>query len=60
MEMMGTRAAAEKWGYSQAIIQKWCREGRIKDAEQDKKSRPWRIPINAECPRKPKKPEHDS
>ncbi len=55
MEFMGTKQAAEKWGYSQSIISNWCRNGKIKNAEQDKKGSPWRIPINAECPRKIKK-----
>ena len=50
MEYMGTKQASEKWGYSQSVITKWCREGLIKDAEQDKKGSPWRIPINAERP----------
>lgn len=49
---MGTKEAAEKWGYSQATVSKWCRERKIKKAEQDKKGSPWRIPINAECPGK--------
>jgi len=31
---MGTKEAAEKWGYSKNTIAKWCREGLIK-AEQD-------------------------
>ena len=51
---MGTKEASEKWGYSQAIIQRWCREGKITNATQNKKSSPWHIPIDAICP-KPKK-----
>ena len=50
MEYMGTRIAAEKWGYPQAIISDWCRKGMIEGAEQDAKRHPWRIPINAKCP----------
>ena len=55
MEFMGTKQASEKWGYSQSTISNWCRNGDIKDDEQDKKGCPWRIPINAECPRPIKK-----
>lgn len=51
MEYMGTRTASEKWGYSQATITDWCRQNLIKGAEQDSKGRPWRIPVNAECPK---------
>nr|QGT50979.1 hypothetical protein Firmicute1046_0550 [uncultured Firmicutes bacterium] len=52
MEYMGTKEAAEKWGYTPSTITKWCRDGIIKDAEHDDKGSPWRIPINTECPRK--------
>ena len=54
-DTMGTKEAAEKWGYSQAAISKWCREGKIKGAAQDAKGSPWHIPKEAECPRKNKK-----
>ncbi len=48
MEFMGTKAASEKWGYSQATISKWCREKKIDGAEQDKPGTPWRIPIDTD------------
>lgn len=48
---MGTSEAAEKWGCSQAKISKLCREGKIKNAEQDGKGRPWRIPADAPKPK---------
>ena len=51
---MGTPVAAEKWGYNKSAVSKWCREGLIEGAEQDSTGRPWRIPINAECPKKTK------
>lgn len=54
MEFMGTKVAAEKWGYTQSTIANWCRMGLIEGAEQDSKRRPWRIPINAKCPKKKK------
>lgn len=44
---MGTKEAAEKWEVTQDCIARWCRTGKIKDAEQDAKGSPWRIPINA-------------
>ena len=37
MADMGTKEAAEQWGVTQAQVQKWCREGKIPDAAQDKK-----------------------
>lgn len=52
MEYMGTKEAEKQWGYPQNTISKWCRDGLIDGAEQDKKGSPWRIPINAKCPRK--------
>jgi len=52
MEYMGTAAAAEKWSCKQSDVSKWCREELIDGAEHDSTGRPWRIPINAECPRK--------
>ncbi len=55
MEYMGTKEAAEKWGYAQTTISTWCRLGKIEKAEQDKKGSPWRIPVNAACPNKLKK-----
>lgn len=54
-DAIGTREASELWGYKQATIAKWCREGLVKGANQDKDGSPWHIPKNAECPRKIKK-----
>ena len=51
MADMGTKEAAEKCGYSQDSISKWCREGLIKGATQGEISSPWHIPQDAECPR---------
>ena len=52
MEYHGTKYFAELWGYSQATIAKWCREGLIEGAVQDSPGSPWRIPANAKCPKK--------
>ncbi len=52
MADMGTKAASEKWGYTQQTIRKWCAEGLIKGATQDKKGSAWHIPKDAECPKK--------
>lgn len=49
---MGTKEASEKWGYTQSQISKWCRERMIEGVEQDKYGSPWRIPIDAMCPKK--------
>lgn len=51
MEFMGTKEAAERWGYQQRTVAQWCRDGKIKGAEQDSKGSPWRIPVNTICPR---------
>ena len=50
----GTKYYARLWGVSQSTIQKWCREGKIAGATQDKKGSPWHIPDNTVCPNKSK------
>lgn len=50
MEFMGTKEAAKLWEVKQSTVSKWCREGKIIGAEQDKERSPWRIPIESECP----------
>lgn len=57
MADMGTKAASEKWGYTQETIRKWCADGLIKGATLDKKGSPWHIPVDAECPKKIKNKE---
>ena len=53
MEYISTKEAAEKWGYTQDTISRWCREGKIYlVVKPEKKGGQWRIPANAECPRK--------
>lgn len=54
-DSMGTREASELWGYPQATISKWCREGLISGADQDRKGSPWHIPKDAKCPKPLKK-----
>ena len=54
-DSMGTKEAAELWGYSQATISKWCREGKIDDATHDAPGSPWHIPKTAKCPKPIKK-----
>lgn len=36
-DSMGTREAAEKWGYPQSTISEWCRKGLIPNVNQDKR-----------------------
>ena len=48
---MGTKEASERWGVKPATVTDWCRKGLIKDAEQDAKGSPWRIPIDTPNPR---------
>ena len=52
MADMGTKEASEKWGYTQATIRKWCNDGLIPNATQDKKGSAWHIPKDARCPQK--------
>lgn len=52
MADMGTKAASEKWGYTQETIRKWCKLGLIPGATQDKDHSPWHIPADALCPKK--------
>ena len=52
MADMGTKEAAEKWGYAQSTISKWCRNGLIPNATQDKEGSTWHIPKDTECPKK--------
>lgn len=51
-ETMGTLEASQKWDVPQSTISKWCRDGKIPGAEQDKKGSPWHIPKDAVCPKK--------
>lgn len=46
-DSMGTKEAAEKWGYKPATITQWCREGLIPSANQDAPRSPWHIPKDA-------------
>lgn len=52
MPTMVTKEASKKWGYSQSVISRWCRDGLIPNAEQDGKGSPRHIPKEAECPKK--------
>lgn len=53
LEYMGTKEAAEKWGYAQSTVSKWCREGKISlVVKPEKRDGQWRIPANAECPKR--------
>ena len=51
----GTAKFAKKWGVPQATVRKWCREGKIPGATQDKPGSPWHIPAYAQKPTKEKK-----
>ena len=60
MSDMGTKKAAELWGYTQATVTKWCRDGLIPGATQDKPGSTWHIPIDAKCPKKIKETNKES
>ena len=50
MADMGTKEAAKKFGVTQKTVEKWCRDGKIAGATQDKKGSPWHIPKSAKKP----------
>lgn len=49
-DSMGTKEAAEKWGCTAATVSRWCREGKIPNANQDAPGSPWHIPKDAVAP----------
>ena len=52
MEYMTIKQAAERWGYSEEAIRKWCKENKLLAVvEAQKISGRWQIPVNAECPK---------
>lgn len=51
MADMGTKEASEKWGFTQATIRSWCKNGLVEGATQDAPGSPWHIPTDAKCPR---------
>ena len=60
VDYVGTGVMSELWNCTQAQIAKWCREGKISGAEQDKKGSPWRIPVDALRPENKKEKENES
>lgn len=44
MATIGTKEAAKRLGVTQSTVARYCREGKIKGAEQDEKGCPWHIP----------------
>ena len=48
---MGTLDASKKWGYTQETIRRWCKDGLIPNATQDKEGSPWHIPQDTICPK---------
>ena len=56
MKYLTVKEVAEKWGYSEATIRKWCKDGLIKvTVGAEKKSGHWQIPENAQCPKEIKR-----
>ena len=55
-EYMSTNEAAKLWGVDRATVQKWCREGKLKNGVapcyQEKKGSPWFIRRDAIPPRR--------
>jgi len=58
-ELVSAKAMAELWDVPVSKVTRWCKEGKIPGAEQDKPGSPWRIPIVASMPEQhgaPKRP----
>lgn len=52
MEYMTTKEAAERWGFSEETIRKWCKSGQLFAVVKAEKVRGrWRIPAIVECPK---------
>lgn len=52
---IGTKEVAKKFGVKQETVRKWCREGKIPNATQDKKGSAWHIPSDVKRPERRKK-----
>lgn len=60
MDYISVKEAAEKWGYGEGTIRKWCKEGALSvTCKAEKKGGRWQIPANAECPKSIKKEESE-
>lgn len=56
MSYLTTKEASALWGYSEATIRKWCKDGLLYSIQKaEKKNGRWRIPVDAECPQKVKR-----
>lgn len=52
MEYMTIKQAAERCGYSEETIRKWCKENKLFAVVEAQKVRGrWQIPANAKCPK---------
>ena len=53
MKYLSVKEVATKWGYSEATVRKWCKDGLIKVTfGAEKKNGHWQIPFDAQCPKK--------
>lgn len=53
MKYLSVKEVASMWGYSEATIRKWCKQGIIKVAyAAEKRNGRWQIPADAQCPKK--------
>lgn len=52
MNYITVKEAAERWGYGEATIRKWCKDGSLSVVCKPKKvSGRWQIPNEAVCPK---------
>lgn len=52
MDYITTKEASVLWGYNEATIRKWCKEGKLSVmCKAEKRGGRWQIPANAECPK---------
>ena len=53
MKYLTVKEVANKWGYSESTIRKWCQQGLIKvTIGAEKKNGRWQIPADTKCPKK--------
>lgn len=55
MRFLTVKETAERWGYSESTICRWCRKGAIRTKDGiEKWHGQWQIPESAECPKNAK------
>ena len=52
MNYITVKEASERWGYGEATIRKWCKDGLLSVVcKPEKVNGHWQIPANVKCPK---------